>query len=168
MTDFTFDSLGVPRNPENPWYELLAFNPAGSDWIDLGLGGFLANRVEYQQYAAENYGKQKVPTLRNVDLRPSLEFVKAYTHNGYFKTLKQVVHFYNTRDLKPVCPDDPFTEIDEALFTTVEDAMAQGCWPKPEVAVNVNTSELGSLNLTDDQEDAIVTFMKTLSDGYLP
>ena len=168
LTDFTFDNLGVPRNPDNRWYEQLAFNPAGADWIDLGLGGFLENRMDYQQYSAANLGKQKVPTLRNVDLRPSPDFVKAYTHNGYFKTLKQIVHFYSTRDLKPVCPDDPFTEIDESLFTRVEDAMAQGCWPKPEVAVNVNTSELGSLHLTDDQEDAIVAFMKTLSDGYLP
>jgi cytochrome c peroxidase len=169
LTDFTFDNLGVPRNPDNPFYEMLDFNPDGMNWIDKGLGDFLDSRLgEYQQYAGANYGKQKVPTLRNVDLRPSPDFVKAYTHNGYFKTLKQVVHFYNTRDLKPVCPDDPSTEIDEALFTTVEDAMAQGCWPKPEVAINVNTSELGSLNLTDAQEDAIVVFMKTLSDGYLP
>jgi cytochrome c peroxidase len=168
LTDFTFDNLGVPRNPENPWYEQLAFNPAGADWIDLGLGGFLETRMDYQQYSAANLGKQKVPTLRNVDLRPSPDFVKAFTHNGYFKTLKQIVHFYSTRDLKPVCPDDPSTDIDESLFTTVEDAMAQGCWPKPEVAVNVNTSELGSLHLTDAQEDAIVAFMKTLSDGYLP
>jgi len=169
LTDYTFDNLGVPRNPENPWYAMPAeFNPYGMNWIDEGLGGFLANRVDYQQYAAENNGKQKVPTLRNVDLRPLPGSVKAYTHNGYFKTLKQVVHFYNTRDLKPVCPDDSSTEIDESLFTSVEDAMAQGCWPKPEVAANVNTSELGSLNLSDDQEDAIVAFMKTLSDGYLP
>ena len=169
LTDFTFDNLGVPRNPENPWYAMLPeFNPDGINWIDKGLGGFLASRMEYEQYAAENNGKQKVPTLRNVDLRPLPGSVKAYTHNGYFKTLKQVVHFYNTRDMKPVCPDDSSTEIDESLFTSVEDAMAQGCWPKPEVAANVNTSELGSLNLTDDQEDAIVAFMKTLSDGYLP
>ena len=167
LTDFTFDNLGVPRNPDNPFYSEPDFNPQGFDWIDLGLGGFLDSRVDYQQFAAENYGKQKVPTLRNVDKRPSPVFVKAYAHNGYFKTLKQIVHFYSTRDLKPVCPDDPSTEIDESLFTTAEDAMAQGCWPKPEVAVNVNTSELGSLHLTDAQEDAIVAFMKTLSDGYL-
>jgi hypothetical protein len=34
--------------------------------------------------------------------------------------------------------------------------------------VNVNTQELGNLHLTEDQEDAIVTFLKTLSDGYQP
>ena len=167
LTDFTFDNLGVPRNPDNPFYSELAFNPQEFAWVDLGLGGFLDSRMEFQQYAAENYGKQKVPTLRNVDRRPYPQFVKAYTHNGYFKTLKQIVNFYNTRDLKPVCPDDPTTEIDESLFTPVDEAMAQGCWPKPEVANNVNTDELGNLHLTDAQQDAIVAFLKTLSDGYL-
>lgn len=29
------------------------------------------------EYAMENYGKHKVPTLRNVDLRPDQNFVKA-------------------------------------------------------------------------------------------
>jgi cytochrome c peroxidase len=41
------------------------------------------------------------PTLRNVDKRPSPDFVKAYGHNGYFKSLKQIVHSYNTRDVLP-------------------------------------------------------------------
>ncbi len=49
-----------------------------------------------------------------------------------------------------------------------EDALAQDCWPVPEVPVNVNTKELGDLHLTRAQEDAIVAFMKTLSDGYTP
>lgn len=158
FTDFTFDNLGVPRNPENPFYTQLDFNPLGMDWIDLGLGGFLATRLDYQQFAHENYGKQKVPTMRNVDKRPYPEFVKAYTHNGYFKSLKGIVHFYNTRDVKPRCPD---------AFTTEADAMAQGCWPEPEVAANVNTNELGDLNLSDEAEDAIVAFLKTLSDGFV-
>jgi cytochrome c peroxidase len=168
LTDFTFDNLGVPRNPDNPFYSEPDFNPLDFAWVDMGLGGFLDSRMDYQHWAAENYGKQKVPTLRNVDKRPDPEFVKAYTHNGYFKTLKQVVNFYNTRDVKPVCPDNPLTDIDESLFTPVDEAMAQGCWPKPEVATNVNTGELGNLHLTDAQEDAIVAFLKTLSDGYLP
>lgn len=159
ITDFTYDNLGVPRNPANPFYNELAFNPLGFAWIDLGLGGFLESRTDYQQYATANNGKLKVPTLRNVDkwdpiLGPQ---IKAYAHNGYFKTLKQIVHFYNTRDAKPPCL---------SAFTPVEDAMAQGCWPAPEVPVNVNTKELGNLHLTDAQEDAIVAFLKTLSDGF--
>ena len=51
-------------------------------------------------------GKDKVPTLRNVDLRPSNDFVKAFGHNGYFKSLEGIVHFYNTRDVLPRCPGD--------------------------------------------------------------
>jgi len=85
--------------------------------------------------------------------------MKAYGHNGYFKSLKGIVHFYNTRDAKPICID---------VWTTETEALAQDCWPFPEVPVNVNTKELGNLNLTEAQEDAIVAFLKTLSDGYVP
>jgi cytochrome c peroxidase len=47
-----------------------------------------------------------VPTLR-IDKRRYPGFVKAYMHNGYFKDLKTVVHFYNTRDVLPRCqPND--------------------------------------------------------------
>jgi len=160
FTDFTYDNLGVPKNPDNPFYYAEpAFNPLGYDWVDEGLGGFLANRMDYHPYAAANLGKQKVPTLRNVDKRSGPDFVKAYGHNGYFKSLKGIVHFYNTRDVKPQCPDP---------FTTEADALAQGCWPAPEVAENVNMDELGDLGLTPEEEDAIVAFLTTLSDGYQP
>ncbi len=97
-----------------------------------------------------------MPTLRNVDLRPWEGFVKAYGHNGYFKTLAGIVHFYNTRDVLPVCPG-PYTEAQ---------ALAAACWPSPEVAENVNRDELGDLHLTWKQEQAIVAFLTALSDGY--
>ena len=151
FTDYTFDNLGVPKNSDNPVYET---DPA---FVDLGLGAFLESRPEYAAFADANMGKQKVPTLRNVDLRPGNGFTKAYTHNGYFKTLEGVVNFYNTRDVKPACPDP---------LTTEADALAQNCWPAPEVADNVNTDELGNLGLTAAEEAALVAFMKTLSDGY--
>ena len=155
LTDFTYDNLGVPKNPEHAVYKE---NP---DFIDRGLGGFLENAetpVEWQKRAKENMGKHKVPTLRNVDKRPNRDFVKAYMHNGYFKTLKGVVHFYNTRDVKTVCTGT-YTE---------SKAMAENCWPRPEVKDNVNSEELGDLKLTEEEEDAIVAFMKTLSDGFVP
>ena len=155
LTDFTFDNLGVPKNPENPWYSS-PFNPDGAAWIDLGLGEFLQGRPDFAAFASENAGKQKVPTLRNVDLRPSPDFVKAYGHNGYFKTLWGIVHFYNTRDVKSTCP---------GAYTEAQ-ALAADCWPAPEVAANVNRSELGNLRLTLRQEQAIVAFLRTLSDGY--
>jgi cytochrome c peroxidase len=140
FTDFSFDNLGVPKNPENPVYE------SDAGFVDLGLGGFLRD--------ASRYGKQKVPTLRNVDKRPGTQATKAYMHNGYFKTLEQVVHFYNTRDVKDACPG-PYT---------ADEAMAADCWPAPEVANNVNSDELGDLGLTAEEEAAIVAFMRTLSD----
>ena len=154
LTDYSFDNLGLPRNPDNPVYAV-----EGYDWVDEGLGGFLATRPEYEELAEDHMGAHKVPTLRNVDLRPAPGFVKAFGHNGYFKSLWQIVHFYNTRDVKPVCADP---------FTPVEDALAQDCWPEAEVEENVNDSELGDLRLTAEQEDAIVAFLQTLSDGYLP
>jgi cytochrome c peroxidase len=141
FTDFTYDNLGIPKNPNNPFYtQPPDINPDGLNWIDHGLGGFLQTTTHYSQYAAANYGRQKVPTLRNVDLRPSPTFVKAYGHNGFFKSLKSIVHFYNTRDVES--------------------------WPPPEYAATVNTTELGNLGLTSNEEDAIVAFLKTLSDGY--
>jgi cytochrome c peroxidase len=108
-------------------------------------------------YLAE-WGKHKVPTLRNVDLRPAEDLVKAYAHNGYFKTLEGIVNFYNTRDVKPECAG-PYTEAE---------ALAAGCWPPPEVEETVNRDELGDLGLTPDEEAAIVAFLKALSDGFVP
>ena len=157
FTDFTYDNLGLPRNPANPVY---GTDPA---FVDKGLGGFLAGRTDYARHAEAGLGKHKVPTLRNVDLRPEPGFVKAYGHNGYFKSLKGIVHFYSTRDAKPACPLRP----DGRGYSEAE-ALAGRCWPPPEVARNVNRSELGDLRLTAAEEDAIVAFMRTLSDGYRP
>jgi cytochrome c peroxidase len=141
FTDYTYDNIGVPRNPENPFYKMdKAFNPAGEAWVDDGLGGFLKTVPSFKKFASDNIGKHKVPTLRNVDLRPSPDFVKCFMHNGYFKSLKDVVHFYNTRD------------------------RAGAKWPAPEVSSNLNKSEMGNLALTEDEENAVVAFMKTLSD----
>jgi len=152
FTDYTFDNLGVPSNLENP------ANVANPAFVDLGLGAFLEHRSEYASFAEENYGKFKVPTLRNVDLRPYEGFVKAFGHNGYFKSLEAIVHFYNTRDVLPTCDLSAHPEWVEGV----------DCWPEPEWAMNVNTAELGNLHLTARQEAAIVAFLKTLSDGYLP
>jgi len=162
FTDYTFDNLGVPKNPENPFYFAdPQFNPLGMAWLDQGLGGFLASQMMHPDWvplAPENYGKHKVPTLRNVDKRPAPDVVKAYGHNGYFKSLKGIVHFYNTRDVLQVCPE----------WSTEAYALANNCWPAPEIAQNVNMKLLGDLGLTADEEDALVEFMKTLSDGWKP
>jgi cytochrome c peroxidase len=129
-------------------------NPDGRDYIDPGLAGFLET-TEWAAMADANFGKHKTPTLRNVDKRPSPGFVKAYGHNGYFKSLESIVHFYNTRDELPRCADP---------FTTEADALEQNCWPEPEVSENLSTNAMGSLGLNAAEEAAIVAFMKTLTD----
>jgi cytochrome c peroxidase len=154
FTDYTFDNLGVPKNPENPVYDV---DPG---FVDYGLGGFLETQGgEWAELAEENMGKQKVPTLRNVAKAPTGGFVKAYGHNGYFKSLLGIVHFYNTRDVKPRCPNP---------LTTEADALAMDCWPAPEVEENVNRDELGNLHMNRRQEEQLVEFLATLSDGWTP
>lgn len=41
-------------------------------------------------------------------------------------------------------------------------------WPPPELAVNINTTEVGNLGLNHREELAIVAYLTTLSDGYMP
>jgi cytochrome c peroxidase len=86
-------------------------------------------------------------------MRPTRDFVKAYMHNGYFKSLKEVLHFYNTRDVLPKCtPGAPGENVT--------------CWPVSEDSVNLNKKQLGNLKLTNQEEDDLVAFLRTLTDGY--
>ena len=135
FTDFTYDNLGVPVNPE-----IAAL--AGPQLTDLGLGDVVGD-------PAEN-GKFKVMTLRNIGL------TAPYAHNGLFARLKDITHFYNTRDLLPSCD----------LVNNPK--IGNNCWPVPEVPETINADELGNLGLSDKDEDALVEFMKTLSDGWKP
>lgn len=166
FTDFTASNLGLPDNPAIPFYQEnipdrsgYAVNPAGAAYIEAGVGGFLASPLnpdnQWKQLAKSNQGRFKTPTLRNVAKRPSPDFVKAYMHNGYLKSLKEAVHFYNTRDSLPKCkPGDPGEKVT--------------CWPAPEVPGTMNRRQLGNLGLSDEQEDQIVAFLKTLTDGFVP
>jgi len=144
FTDFTYDNLGVPRHPDNPFYgQDKAHNPDGARFVDRGLGAAVKQPAED--------GKFKVPTLRNIAR------TAPYMHNGYFTTLRGVVAFYNDRDARKRCPND----LPEA------EALKRRCWPAAEVAANVNTEELGRLGLTGREVDDIVAFLRTLDDGYV-
>jgi cytochrome c peroxidase len=146
FTDFSYDNLGVPRNPDNPFYKLSAkFNPAGELFVDRGLGAALNKQSED--------GKFKVPTLRNIAL------TGPYMHNGYFRPLEGVTAFYNDRDVRPLCGSNRVSEAE---------ALKQKCWPAPEAISNVNKDELGDLKLTRREVADIVAFMKTLTDGWQP
>jgi cytochrome c peroxidase len=76
-------------------------------------------------------------------------------HNGAFKSLEQVVHFYNTRDVLPSCPAG--VDFRDPRFGVT-------CWPAPEVADNVNVDELGNLGLTPAEEKAVDAYIRTLND----
>uniref|UniRef100_C6DYR6 Cytochrome-c peroxidase n=1 Tax=Geobacter sp. (strain M21) TaxID=443144 RepID=C6DYR6_GEOSM len=120
FSSFTYQNIGVPSNPT-----VIALAGLPSDHVDLGLGAIVNE--------PEQYGKFKVPTLRNIAL------TAPYTHNGYFTTLKDVVHFHNTR--------------------------ADGTWPAPEYPDTV-TAKTGSMGLGDAEENDIVAFLQTLSDTF--
>ncbi len=166
FTDFTSANLGVPRNPRNPFYfetvpDAYGFtpNPAGAAFTDLGVGLFLRSEAggvnveaAWTPLAPMFDGKMQVATARNADLRPCPSFVKAYMHNGYLKSLKEVVHFYNTRDKYAASSCTPETE-------------KKTCWPPPEVSANKDMT-IGNLGLTDEEEDQLVAFLRTLTDGY--
>jgi cytochrome c peroxidase len=162
FTNFEAVNLGVPRNhalrfycEDRPVKPGFTPNPQGREFIDLGVGGFLRSpgnpNREWAALAERFDGAVRVPTLRNVDKRPRPDFVKAYMHNGYFKSLEEVVHFYNTRDVLRRCDgaNDPGEKVD--------------CWPPPEVPVNVD-STVGRLGLTAREVAQLVAFMKTLTD----
>ena len=172
FTDTTSANLGLPKPfPYDPIYyqdkpDAFGFtpNPAGIGFADLGVALFLTNQSgvnpnsNWTSLAPQFEGFFQVSTARNVDLNPHTPgFVQSYMHNGYLKSLKEVVHFYNTRDVYPYpvmighCPPG-----------TVEKVT---CWPMPEVP-GTKDMTIGKLGLTDHEEDQIVAFLKTLTDGY--
>lgn len=158
FTDFGYDNLGIPANPQNPFYAMpAAWNRDGAAWVDYGLGGYLQSAGFGPEVYVQELGKFKVPTLRNVNLRPSENFVKAYGHNGYFKSLDEVVFFYHWRAM-----------MDSGMGCGGMGGGGMGCegmetmFPAPEV--DLNRAELAMFPRM--QVDNIVAFLKTLSDGY--
>jgi cytochrome c peroxidase len=190
FTCFGYANLGLPLNPRDAIYyqttpDPFGFtpNPFGFAFRDLGLGTFLRsgpgsapnpNAPEWLQLAPTVDGQMQVLTARNVGFtppqcptteagqtdasgKPIPYFQKEFFHNGYAKSLKQLVHFYNTRDVFPFpvtsgnCPEGTTEKVD--------------CWPMPEVPNNIDMT-VGMLGLTDEEEDLIVIFLQTLTDGF--
>jgi cytochrome c peroxidase len=171
FTDFTYNNLGLPRNVILPWYsedtpDQFGFtgNPLGPGFTDEGVGLFLDGyygpppNLIWGQHLPFFEGKFQTSTTRNVGQVPYPGFVKAYMHNGYLLSLKEVVHFYNTRDVYPQpvlsghCPAG-----------TVEKVT---CWPMPEDFNNENMT-IGKLGLSSAEEDDLVAFLQTLTDGFV-
>jgi hypothetical protein len=122
----------------------------------------------WRRFAPLTDGQMQVSSARNVAMTPPLcptteapgpYFQKEFFHNGYIKSLKQLVHFYNTRD-KPGfafnvtsrhCPPGTIEKVN--------------CWPRPEVPNNIDMTT-GNLGLTDEEENQVVAFLQTLTDGF--
>jgi len=182
FTCFGYANLGLPLNPRDAFYyqttpDFFGFtaNPFGFGYRDLGLGTFLRSgfgsapnpNSDWIQYAPLTDGQMQTMTARDVALAPPQctggteapgpYFQKEFFHNGYAKSLKQLVHFYNTRDVFPFsvtsgnCPPGKTEKVD--------------CWPMPEVPNNIDMT-VGKLGLTPHEEDLIVIFLETLSDGF--
>jgi cytochrome c peroxidase len=181
FTCFGSANEGLPLNPRVAFYyetkaDSYGFipNPYGFGFRDLGLGTFLRSgfgsgpspNKSWRQYAPTVDGQMQVSSLRDVALTPPRcptteapgpYFQKEFFHNGYLKSLKQIVHFYNTRDKYAFhvtsghCPAGTTEKVD--------------CWPMPEVTNNIDMTS-GNLGLTDKEENQIVAFLETLSDGF--
>ncbi len=146
FTDFSFDNLGVPRNPRIP----ATADPA---YFDLGLCG--PDRTDLAG-RADLCGAFKVPTLRNVATR------KVFFHNGAFTNLKDVVGFYVRRDTHPeewypLAADGSvlkFNDLPAAYRANVN--ITEGPYNRrPGMAPALNASEI----------DDLVKFLGTLSDA---
>jgi cytochrome c peroxidase len=193
FTDFgSGGNLGLPLNPRLPLFyestpDRFGFtpNPDGFGYRDLLLGNFLRsgpqsgidpNAANWLQFAPATDGRGQTATVRNVAMTPPQcptteagqfdangnpipYFQKEFFHNGYIKSLKQLVHFYNTRDVYAF----PVTS-GHCPAGTVERVT---CWPQPEVTNRENMT-IGHLGLTDQEENLIVIFMQTLTDGFDP
>jgi cytochrome c peroxidase len=191
FTCFGSSNLGLPLNPTDAFYyqttpDFFGFtgNPYGFGYRDLGLGTFLRSgfgaapspNSDWTQLAPTSDGRMQTSSARNVAMTPpqcptteagQLDskglpigyFQKEFFHNGYIKSLKQLVHFYNTRDVYPFnvtsghCPAGKTEKVD--------------CWPMPEVPNNLDMT-VGKLGLTDAEENQIVVFLETLTDGFNP
>ncbi len=181
FTCFGSANEGVPLNPSVAFYyqtkpDSYGFtpNPYGFGYRDLGLGTFLRSGFgsnaspngSWRQYAPTVDGQMQVSSARDVALTPlqcptteapGPYFQKGFFHNGYIKSLKQLVHFYNTRDKYAY----PVTSGHCPAGTTERVT----CWPMPEVRNNIDMTT-GNLGLTEQEENQIVTFLETLSDGF--
>jgi len=151
FTDFTYDNLGVPRNSE------IRAND-DPEYFDLGLCA-RTNAKGHQDLIdrTDLCGAFKVPSLRNIELR------RTFFHNGYFKSLRDVVTFYVQRDTNPEkwYPRNPdgtirkFNDLPRQYQANVN---------VTEAPYNRQPGEPPALN--DSEIDDVLAFLKTLTDGW--
>ena len=133
-------------------------------------------------------GLFKAPSVRNVDQRPYPGFVRSYMHNGVFKSLEEVVHFYNKRSVAtnslgqemafdwsrgppagytPIFPPPESMEYPANVQNIAALTPAQFAALPPDAGAIANNGQVGNLQLTPQEEADLVSFLKTLTDGYI-
>lgn len=145
FTDFRYAAQGLPRNPAIP---------ANSDpaYFDLGLCG--PQRTDLRSRPGL-CGMFRTPGLRNAAKRPR------YFHNGSVGSLREVVEFYNTRDLHPE-RWYPQTEDGSPLFDDLPVALRGNVTRQPPFGRSAPAGPA-----MDPQEVAdLVCFLETLTDGH--
>ena len=192
FTMYCYANIGVPKNLGNPYYQQTdkesnphGYNSLGTKYVDYGLGANPNPAPDGSRFyknvpgdIPEFRGLFKTPSMRGTDKRPSPDFVKAYMHNGVFKSLKDVIHFYNKRNIAV----DPSGK--EIAFDLRKGPPAGyiPLFPPPEVLDNIqnvtgvppsqattateSNGQVGDLQLSAQQEDDLVNFLKILNDGY--
>jgi cytochrome c peroxidase len=197
FTMFCYANIGVPKNPLNPYYLNInpitnphGYNPLGFRFIDWGLGGNPNPAPDGTRFYTTTPGDIlqfrglfKTPSTRQSDKRPSPDFVKAYMHNGVFKSLEEVVRFYNKRNIavnaqgnevafdlrvgpppgytRLFPPPEVLDNVQNVIGYTPAQAIAAGT-----TGVTASNGQVGHLGLTPQQETDVVNFLKILSDGY--
>ena len=149
FTDHQYEALGLPRNAK-----LAANRDPG--YYDRGICGPV--RTDMRK-ATQYCGMFVTPTLRNVATR------RSFFHNGVYRTLEQVLDFYNFRATRPqrIYPRqrdgttalyDDLPAADRDNVDTVDAPFDRKTWQQPP--------------LTRPEERDIIAFLQTLTDGYRP
>ena len=147
FTDFDYVNVGVPRNPRIP-------ANADPHYYDLGLCG--PARTDFSD-KHEYCGFFRSPTVRNSALRD------AFFHNGVFTSLRQVIEFYNERDLFPEKYYSRNADGSVHLF----DDMPPGYPDNIDHDPPLDRKPGAERALTDADIDDLIAFLKTLTDGYV-
>jgi cytochrome c peroxidase len=141
FSDYAFEVVGVPRNARLP-----ANRDAGA--YDLGL---CEHEDGLKQTTDERFcGAFRTPSLRNVAVRP------AFMHNGAFTSLRDVVEFYATRATDPMrwYRRERFDDLPRKYREYVN-----------EIVAPYDRAEGGKPALDEDEIDAVVAFLGTLTDA---
>ena len=208
FTMYCYANIGVPANPANPFYEATncdtnpnGCNPLGTNYIDYGLGANPNPAPDGTRFMKTTPGDIpqfsglfKAPTVRDVDLRPYPGFVKSYMHNGVFKSLEEVVHFYNKRNIATnsggheivfvlnvgppagykaiFAPPEVANNIQNQYGLTPDQAAGMSLLTSSSNSADVDQTltlfngQVGNLQLTEQEETDLVNFLKILTDGY--